>query len=651
MKYGYFDDISAEYVITRPDTPLPWTNYLGSDGFFSLISNTCGGYSFYKDAKLRRITRFRYNNVPADEGGRLFYVCDGDTVWSPAFRPAMTPLDAYRCRHGLGYSVFEGKKNGVSAALTVTVPLHTDMEVQKLVLVNESDGEKELDVYGGVEWCLWNAVDDQTNFQRNWNIGEVEVEGSTVYHKTEYRERRNHYAFYSVNAEAAGFDTDRDAFLGQFRGWKEPLAVEERTSRGSLAAGWAPVAVLRLKVRLAPGERKAFLFRLGYAENPEDEKFSAPGVINKEKAKRMLAAFETEEQFDAAAAELKAYWTALLSRFSVKSSEDKLDRIFERFYQSPSHVNDRKTGTGIGLDLTRSLVELHHGTIEAHNNIGEKGCEFIVTIPLGYAHLKPEEMIEEEVSQQEAPVAELVDVAPLEEDSESSADTLRVNRRQHIIVVEDDVLASRFFLRYMDAALERYAGDPRIWCVNGWRSRYLNVLARPSDDVALVPRNASSGWGTWRDRWCEVDFSIPGWEVFKADPASMARLVATGADLPGMMEDFWPGRPDVWDVPCTYHMVRHGLFAVEPRLALTKNIGFDGNGLHSRPGDVLLARAPFYDFMPSLPERLAPDPRYLAEWSRALCSLAPSVRIKRKFLRLLWRFGPRHDTPVGQGGF
>lgn len=220
-----------------------------------------------------------------------------------------------------------------------------------------------------------------------------------------------------------------------------------------------------------------------------------------------------------------------------------------------------------------------------------------------------------------------------------------------IIVVEDDVLASRFFLRYMDAALERYAGDPRIWCVNGWRSRYLNVLARPSDDVALVPRNASSGWGTWRDRWCEVDFSIPGWEVFKADPASMARLVATGADLPGMMEDFWPGRPDVWDVPCTYHMVRHGLFAVEPRLALTKNIGFDGNGLHSRPGDVLLARAPFYDFMPSLPERLAPDPRYLAEWSRALCSLAPSVRIKRKFLRLLWRFGPRHDTPVGQGGF
>lgn len=230
MKYGYFDDNAKEYVITRADTPLPWINYLGSDGFFSLISNTCGGYSFYKDAKLRRITRFRYNNVPHNDGGRCFYICDGDTVWSPAFLPAKTPLDFYRCRHGLGYSVFKGKKNGVSAVLTVTVPMHTDMEVQKLVLTNESDVEKALTVYGVVEWCLWNAVDDSTNFQRNWNIGEVELEGSTVYHKTEYRERRNHYAFYSVNAPIDGFDTDRDTFLGRFRGWSEPQAVEGRTS-------------------------------------------------------------------------------------------------------------------------------------------------------------------------------------------------------------------------------------------------------------------------------------------------------------------------------------------------------------------------------------------------------------------------------------
>ena len=366
MQYGYFDDKAREYVITRPDTPLPWINYLGNEGFFSLISNTGGGYSFYKDAKLRRITRFRYNNVPADEGGRLFYLCDGDTVWSPAFRPAMTPLDQYRCRHGLGYTVFEGEKNGVRASLTVTVPMHCDMEVQKLVLSNVSGTEKTLTVYGGVEWCLWNAVDDQTNFQRNWNIGEVEIEGSTVYHKTEYRERRDHYAFYSVNAPIAGFDTDRDAFLGRFRGWNAPAAVEQRASSGSIAAGWAPVAFLRLAVKLAPGETRTFLFRLGYAENPEDRKFTALNVINKEKAHRMLASFGTEEQFDAAMEELRAYWDSLLSRFTVQSSEEKLDRMVNIWNQYQCMVTFNmsrsasyyESGTGRGMGFRDSCQDL-----------------------------------------------------------------------------------------------------------------------------------------------------------------------------------------------------------------------------------------------------------------------------------------------------
>ena len=366
MKYGYFDDQAREYVITRPDTPLPWINYLGNSGFFSLISNTCGGYSFYRDAKLRRITRFRYNNVPTDDGGRCFYLCDGDTVWSPAFLPARTPLDAYRCRHGLGYSVFEGAKNGLSATLTVTVPMDTDMELQKLVLKNESTGTKKLTLYAALEWCLWNAVDDSTNFQRNWNIGEVELEGSTVYHKTEYRERRNHYAFYSVNAPIAGFDTDRDAFLGQFRGWNAPKAVEERSSFGSVAAGWAPIAALRLELELAPGEEKSYLFRLGYTELPQAEKFTALNVINKAPAHRLLAAFETAEQFDAALAELKAYWAGLLSRFTVQSSEEKLDRMVNIWNQYQCMVTFNmsrsasyyESGTGRGMGFRDSCQDL-----------------------------------------------------------------------------------------------------------------------------------------------------------------------------------------------------------------------------------------------------------------------------------------------------
>ncbi len=366
MRYGYFDDEAREYIITRPDTPLPWINYLGNQGFFSLISNTCGGYAFYRDAKLRRITRFRYNNVPHDEGGRCFYICDGDVTWSPAFLPAKTPLDSYRCRHGLGYSVFEGEKQGVSAQLTCLVPMGSPCELQKLTLRNNNKEVKRLTVYGAVEWCLWNAVDDSTNYQRNWNIGEVEIEGSTVYHKTEYRERRDHYAFYSVNAPIAGFDTDRDTFLGRFRGWSEPVAVENRTSYNSKASGWAPMAALRLEVALAPGEEKSFLFRLGYVENPEAEKFSAPGVINKTRAHALLSAYDSVAQFDAALSELKAYWAGLLSRFTVKSSEEKLDRMVNVWNQYQCMVTFNmsrsasyyESGTGRGMGFRDSCQDL-----------------------------------------------------------------------------------------------------------------------------------------------------------------------------------------------------------------------------------------------------------------------------------------------------
>ena len=366
MKFGYFDDEAKEYVITRADTPLPWINYLGNNGFFSLISNTCGGYSFYKDAKLRRITRFRYNNVPHDDGGRCFYICDGDTVFSPAYLPSKTPLDYYSCRHGLGYSVFKGTKAGVEAELTVMVPMDTDAEIQKLVLRNTAPGKKHLTVYGVTEWCLWNAVDDSTNFQRNWNIGEIEVEGSTVYHKTEYRERRDHYAFYSVNTQISGFDTDRDTFLGKFRGWSDPAAVQSRTSFSSVAAGWAPIAALRVEVDLAPGESSTLLYRLGYVENPQDHKFTAPGVINKEKAHDILRAFSTEEQFNRAFDELKAYWSSLLSRFSVRSSEEKLDRMVNIWNQYQCMVTFNmsrsasyyESGTGRGMGFRDSCQDL-----------------------------------------------------------------------------------------------------------------------------------------------------------------------------------------------------------------------------------------------------------------------------------------------------
>ncbi len=366
MKYGYFDDSAKEYVITTPATPLPWINYLGSDGFYGLISNTCGGYCFYRDAKLQRITRYRYNNVPADLGGRCYYIYEGGSFWSPAFLPAGTELDRYECRHGLGYSRFSGEKNGLSAELTCFVPLAANCEVHRIVLKNHSDTEKTFRVFGAVEWCLWNAVDDATNFQRNLNIGEVEVEDGAIYHKTEYRERRNHYAFYSVNVPAAGFDTDRDSFLGQFRGWDAPVAVENGACGNSMANGWSPIAAHEIPIVLSAGEETTIIFQLGYVENDPDKKFSAPGIINKEKAHALMSRFQTANQVDAAMAALSEYWDALLARFSVKSGDEKLDRMVNLWnqYQCMTTFNLSRSasyfesGTGRGMGFRDSCQDL-----------------------------------------------------------------------------------------------------------------------------------------------------------------------------------------------------------------------------------------------------------------------------------------------------
>ena len=328
MQYGYFDDIKKEYVITTPKTPYPWINYLGTQEYFSLISNTAGGYSFYKDAKLRRITRYRYNNVPLDlGGGRYYYINDDGQVWSPGWAPAKNELDYYECRHGMGYTKITGGFNGIETNITFFVPLNTNAEVHKLVVKNTSNKSKQIKLFSFVEWCLWNAWDDQTNFQRNYNTGEVEVKGSVIYHKTEYKERRNHYAFFSVNAPINGFDSDRESFLGTYNGFENPQVVLAGKSNNSMADGWHPIASHFLEIDLEPGESKDLVFLLGYVENSQDEKWESKNVINKKKAEEMIHKFKHTEAVDHAFAELAEYWDGLLSKYIVKSSEKKMDRM------------------------------------------------------------------------------------------------------------------------------------------------------------------------------------------------------------------------------------------------------------------------------------------------------------------------------------
>ena len=326
-KYGHFDDANREYVITDPQTPWPWINYLGNEDFFSLISNTAGGYSFYKDAKFRRITRYRYNNVPMDNGGRYFYIKDGDTIWNPGWKPCKTPLDFYECRHGMNYTRLTGKKDGIEASVLFFVPLKSWCEVQKLTLRNTTDQVRKIQLFSFEEWCLWNAATDMENFQRNFSTGEVEIEGSVIYHKTEYRERRNHYAYYSVNVPIDGFDTDRETFIGLYNGFECPDAVVEGRPRNSHAHGWSPIASHYIEVELQPGESHDYIFVLGYVENEQDEKFIAPKVINKKKALDTIARFDTTEKVDAAFRELNDYWDALLDIYVVDTGNEKLDRM------------------------------------------------------------------------------------------------------------------------------------------------------------------------------------------------------------------------------------------------------------------------------------------------------------------------------------
>ena len=384
--YGHFDDSRREYVITDPQTPWPWINYLGNEDFFSLISNTAGGYAFFKDAKFRRITRYRYNGVPMDAGGRYFYINDGGTLWNPGWKPCKTPLDHYECRHGMGYTSITGVKNGVEAQVLFFVPLKKWCEVQKLTLTNKSGETKKLKVFSFQEWCLWNAATDMENFQRNFSTGEVEIDGSVIYHKTEYKERRNHYAFYAVNTEVQGFDTDRESFIGLYNGFDTPDVPRAGKAKNSVAHGWSPVASHFIEVELKPGEKKDLVFVLGYVENAQEEKYAdAPAdgtlltslgkldrtIVNKDKARRLIEDFSTTEQVDEAFSQLRTYWDDLLGRYSINSGNERLDRMVNIWNQYQCMVTfnfsrsasffESGIGRGMGFrDSNQDLVGFVH---------------------------------------------------------------------------------------------------------------------------------------------------------------------------------------------------------------------------------------------------------------------------------------------------
>jgi cellobiose phosphorylase len=370
MKYGYFDDANREYVITQPDTPLPWINYLGCQAYFGIISNTGGGYSFYRDARLRRITRYRYNNAPFDFGGRYIYLRDdvSGEFWSPSWQPTRRKLENYSCRHGMGYTTISSQYAGIAASIRYFVPLDENLEIWQLTVTNHRKQKAALSIFSSVEFCLWDAQDDSTNFQRNFNIGEVEVEDGVIYHKTEYRERRDHFSFFACSEKIAGFDTQRDTFLGPYRGWDNPAVVADGQACNSIAHGWAPVGSHQLKLSVQPGESRQIVFVLGYQENPRDQKFDPPDsqVLNKKKAKCVLSRYLVPANGDTAFEKLRQYWDGSLGIFQAETPDVHTNRMVNilNAYQCMATFNMSRSaslyesGIGRGLGFRDSNQDL-----------------------------------------------------------------------------------------------------------------------------------------------------------------------------------------------------------------------------------------------------------------------------------------------------
>ncbi len=389
--YGTFDDAKREYVISRPDTPLPWLNYLGQDEFFGLCTNTAGGYTFWKDAKLRRLTRYRYNNVPYDLGGRYLYVNDNGSVWNPGWKPVKAKHDAYECRHGMGYSTISSTKDNLQVSQTLFVPPGENLEIWKITAKNTGETAKTFKIFSYQEFCFFEALNDMTNYQRTYSIGEVEVEGSAIYHKTEYRERRNHYTMFACTREISGFDTSRDVFVGIHEGLHEARVPFAGKATNSKAFGWNPIGSHEVTLTLQPGQEETYAYILAYVDHDllgfKEAKFTAPCVMNKTAGQAILDKYRKPGAIDDAFARLKAYWDKNLSNFQVNSPDPHATRMANVWnqYQCMATFNMSRsasmyeTGIGRGMGFRDSNQDLLGFVHMIHDRARERILDIAAT--------------------------------------------------------------------------------------------------------------------------------------------------------------------------------------------------------------------------------------------------------------------------------
>jgi cellobiose phosphorylase len=316
--YGYFDRPKKEYVITRPDTPLPWINYLGTDQYCALFSHTAGGYSFYKDASQRRITRYRYNNIPLDANGKYIYLRDDETGehWSTTWQPTRQDPKKYKyeCRVGLSYNVIKSEYKGIATEGTYFVPEGETLEVWRVRVTNTGKKPRKLTAVSFVEFCLWDALNDMTDFQYNLNIAEMEVDkkSSTLYHLSRYRVYKDHYAYFSVNRPMASFDTEREQFLGPWGSLESPQSVREGKGKNTIASDWSPVGSHQVKLTIKPGATEELIYVLGFGFTKGDRE---DRIAHYKKPANVQAAFD----------KLAKTWAENMSRFQCETPDEDVN--------------------------------------------------------------------------------------------------------------------------------------------------------------------------------------------------------------------------------------------------------------------------------------------------------------------------------------
>jgi cellobiose phosphorylase len=358
LEYGHFSKDYREYVITKPDTPTPWINYLGNSEYCAMISNTAGGYSFHIDPRNRRITRYRYNNIPTDRPGRYLYIRDSKTgrYWSPTWQPTLTKLDSYECRHGLGYTKISSSGHGIESIVTYFVPVGHNVEIWSMTLKNTTSDEMYLKIFSYCEFCLWDATRDQNDLQSIQFVGISRYnDGAILYH---FFDESTGYVFFASSEKIESYDCNRETFIGKYRDESKPAAVERGDCFGSEAIGGNPIAATCSSISLKPMESKTIVYVQGVAKE-------------KSEVKSLVLKFIDKGSIDNELHKLREQWSSYLSKMNVETDDSDFDTMVNVWNQYQCrvtfdwsrYVSFYETGIGRGMgfrDCCQDILGVVH---------------------------------------------------------------------------------------------------------------------------------------------------------------------------------------------------------------------------------------------------------------------------------------------------